>query len=193
MGRAKLHVVPNTQVAPEAEGPVSKPGPVKQSPASKPVKKSAPKKPSLSRVADFMQKDVASCRPYEPLNTVGRLMWDRDVGVVVIVDEQLRPVSMVTDRDVAMAAYTQGATLANIGVRSCMSQRLVACSEDATATDALTLMENHRVRRLPVVDAAGKLVGIIGLGDLTKNVATKTRKTGLKVNDVSDALAKILE
>jgi CBS domain-containing protein len=186
MGRAKLHVVPNTQVASDAESPVSKP-----------VRKSAPKttakKPSLSRIADLMQRDVASCRPYEPLNTVGRLMWDRDVGVVVIVDEQLRPLSMITDRDLAMAAYTQGATLANIGVRSCMSQRLVTCLEDATASDALELMQQNRVRRLPVVDLTGKLVGVIGFGDLSKAASNKKLKTGLKVMDLAGTLSKILE
>ena len=54
-------------------------------------------------------------------------------------------------------------------------------------------MQEHRVRRLPVVDAAGKLVGIIGLGDLTKGTTNKKLKTGLKVNDLSGTLTKILD
>jgi CBS domain-containing protein len=182
MGRAKLHVVPNTQVASETEGPVSKA-----------VKKATAKKPSLSRVADLMQRDVASCRPYEPLNTVGRLMWDRDVGVVVIVDEQQRPLSMITDRDLAMAAYTQGTNLANIGTRTCVSQRLVTCSAEGSAADALALMQLNRIRRLPVVDTGGKLVGILGFGDLTKAASNKKLKTGLKVTDLASTLSKILE
>lgn len=189
MGRAKLHVVPNAEVACEVESPASK-----SVNASKPVKKSAPKaKPALSRVMDLMQRDVASCRPYEPLNAVGRLMWDRDVGAVVVVDEQLRPVSMITDRDMAMAAYTQGATLTDISVRTCMSQRLVTCLEDSTAGDALTLMQQHRIRRLPVVDTGGRLVGIIGLTDLSKATNNKKLKTGIKVTDLTATVLSILE
>lgn len=183
MGRAKLHVVPNTEVV--AEVP---------SVASKPAKRATSRaKPASTLVADVMQMDVASCKPYEPLNAVGRLMWERDVGAVVIVDEQLRPLSMVTDRDLAMAAYTQGAPLANITVRSCMSQRLVACSHDTTAAEALQLMQHNRVRRLPVVDTLGKLVGIVGLTDLTKASNNKQLKTGIKVGDVAGALSAILE
>lgn len=223
MGRAKLHVVPNMQAALEAEGPVSKPvaksssealhvadasplsatapipkapavqAPAVQAPKAPRSKSKAPKKPAHASVAELMQRDVASCRPYEPLNTVGRLMWDRDVGAVVIVDEQLRPVSMVTDRDVAMAAYTQGATLANIGVRSCMSQRMITCSDDSTPQQALQLMQEHRVRRLPVTDSEGKLVGIIGFGDIKKAVDDKKLKTGVKATDLAVALSKILE
>lgn len=194
MGRAKLHVVPNAQDALEAEGPVSKP--VKKSgvraEGAAPEAKGS-KKASGSRIADIMQRDVASCRPYEPLNTVGRLMWDRDVGAIVVVDELMRPLSVITDRDVAMAAYTQGANLANIGVRSCMSQRLVTCPEHATAAEALQLMEQNRVRRLPVTDVEGKLVGILGFGDLTKAASNKKLKTGIKAPDLSAVLSKILE
>jgi CBS-domain-containing membrane protein len=74
-----------------------------------------------------------------------------------------------------------------------MSQRLVTCSEDATADDALALMQQHRVRRLPVVDAGGKLTGVLGLADLTKASLNKKLKTGIKVTTLAATQAKILE
>jgi CBS domain-containing protein len=181
MGRAKLHVVPSPQVV-EADGPVSKP-----------LKKHTSRsKPSTARVHELMQAGVANCRPYETLNTAGRLMWDNDVGFVVVVDEQMRPLSVLTDRDMAMAAYTQGANLSNIGVRSCMSQRLVTVFADASGSDALRLMQENKVRRLPVVDNTGKLVGVLGLADLTRAVTDKKLKTGIKPAELAATHATIL-
>lgn len=180
MGQAKLHVVPAAGVAEETNGP-----------ASKRTRKSR-SKPEFSRVSELMHREVAHCRPYETLNTVGRLMWDRDVGVIVIVDEQTRPLSVVTDRDVAMAAYTQGANLSNISIRSCMAQHLVTCFADATALDAMRLMQENRVRRLPVVDNSGKLVGIIGFADLIRASINKKLKTGIKTADLASAHAAVL-
>jgi CBS domain-containing protein len=182
MGRAKLHVVPNTEVVVEADSPSSKTG---RKPATK-------AKPAVCRISELMQREVAHCRPYETLNTAGRLMWDQDVGAVVVVDEQLRPLSIVTDRDLAMAAYTQGATLSHISIRSCMSQRLISCLADATPSDALQLMRENRVRRLPVVDLTGKLVGVVGLADLTRASVDKKLKTGIKVGELAATHAAIL-
>jgi CBS-domain-containing membrane protein len=78
---------------------------------------------------------------------------------------------MITDRDICMAAYTQGKLLANIPVTSCMSRAVFGCKPTDDLEAAEKLMQTKKVRRLPVVDENGKLAGIISLDDLARGVA----------------------
>ena len=113
-----------------------------------------------------MTPDPITCRADEPLHAIAQRMWDRDVGAVVVVDEDECPVAMITDRDVAMAAYTQGRALEHVRVAVAMSSELQAIRADSSLDVAQRLMQNHRVRRLPVVDQSGRAVGFISLSDL---------------------------
>lgn len=141
--------------------------------AAKPAKPKPEKRPSATAqepvsVADLMTKEVVTCHVGDALSGVGQLMWDKDVGVVVVVDDQNKPVAMVTDRDIAMAAYTTGLALSQIGGEVCMSKCLVTCNVDADATHVAALMSGHRIRRVPVVGIQGELVGLVGIGDLAR-------------------------
>jgi CBS domain-containing protein len=118
-------------------------------------------------------------------------MWDNNVGVVIVVDAERKPVSVVTDRDLAMAAYTQGIPLAHIGVGTCMSQSIVTCSLDADVGEVVRLMRRHRVRRIAVVDTSGQLAGIVGLSDLFG--PSGAPKVGIKPADIVGLLAELLK
>jgi CBS domain-containing protein len=63
------------------------------------------------KIRDIMSQDVATCREDDSLDRAAQLMWDRDVGSVPVVDGEGRPLGMITDRDICMAAYTQGEAL----------------------------------------------------------------------------------
>lgn len=158
------------------------------------LKRATPASPSSQplAVASFMRREVITCSPGASLSSVGQLMWDHDVGVIVVVDDETRPVSVVTDRDVAMAAYTQGSPLAHLGVGSCMSKRLVTCRAEADAASVAQLMREHQVRRVPVVDADGKLVGIVGFSDLLTAVTKTTNKAAFKPVDALATQSAIL-
>lgn len=153
---------------------------------------STPKAPAAKpiQVASVMQTNVVTCSVGEALSSVGQAMWDNDVGIVVVVDEQRKPISVVTDRDLAMAAYTQGIALGHIGVGICMSKGLVTCSRDAEAAHVAALMREHRVRRIPVVDGEGQLAGIVGLSDLLK--AASAAEASFKPTDVLAVLSGVL-
>jgi CBS domain-containing protein len=77
-------------------------------------------------------------------------------------------VSIITDRDICMAAYLQGRPLSEIPAASAMSRRLVTIRETATVSVAEAAMRRHGVRRLLVVDAAGRLVGLLSIDDILK-------------------------
>ena len=120
------------------------------------------------KVQELMTRKVRVCRSTDMLNTAARVLWEADCGAVPIVDEKAHVVGMLTDRDICMAAYTQGRPLESIGVASAMSPVVVSCMPDQTMKDVHDLMRANQLRRLPVVDPSGRLVGIVSVNDLLR-------------------------
>ncbi len=137
-------------------------------------------------VDDLMTPDPAVCSPDDALEHAARLLWDHDVGVVPVVRDGV-PVGMLTDRDICMAAYTQGRPLRELSVASAMSKEVVVVRRGDPVDDALRLLRERQVRRLPVVDAAGKLAGILSLCDLVHATACGA----LPAEELAHALAAI--
>ncbi len=118
-------------------------------------------------VAEVMEKQVSTCSPQTDLETVAKTMWDGDCGAIPVVDEAGRPVGMVTDRDIAMGAALNHKPLWEMRTRDITNDREVfTCGARDDVHRALAIMKGKKVRRLPVVDAQGKLCGIISLDDL---------------------------
>jgi CBS domain-containing protein len=122
-------------------------------------------------VDEIMTKSVKGCGPDDSLDTAARTMWENDCGCVPVIDEQGRPVAMLTDRDVCMAAYTQGRMLRDTVVRSAMSGSLHTVSPGDPIDKAERMMQEHQVRRLPVVEADGRIVGLVSLNDISRESA----------------------
>jgi len=120
-------------------------------------------------VSEVMTTRVQTCSSRDTLERAARIMWERDCGVVPILDEDGRVVSMVTDRDACMATYTQGKPLWKIPVTVAASRKLYVLHPNDSIETAFELMQRHRVRRLPVVDGAGQLLGIVSLADLVRS------------------------
>jgi CBS domain-containing protein len=120
----------------------------------------------MTRVDELMTRDVAACSPSDSLNTAAKIMWDRDCGCVPVIDERSHVVGMLTDRDICMAAYLNDRPLSMLRVADSMSRDVHQCG----ATDALDIAERmmcvHQIRRLPVVDDEGSLVGVLSINDL---------------------------
>jgi CBS domain-containing protein len=121
----------------------------------------------LTSVRSLMTVSVRACVPGDSLNRAAQLMWDGDFGSVPVL-EGGTVVGLLTDRDAFMASYTQGKPLAEISVESAMSKQITSCGPDDSIGDALALMTEARVRRLPVNDASGKLTGILSLADIAR-------------------------
>jgi len=98
------------------------------------------------------------------------MMWECDVGYVVVIDEKSQPVGIITDRDVAMA-YSEGTPLQNVRVGAAMSRSPITCSQNATLAEVENLMQGANIRRLPVVDPEGQLIGIITLSNIATTPA----------------------
>jgi CBS domain-containing protein len=116
----------------------------------------------------IMSQPVSVCQLSDNLDQAARLMWEDDCGAVPVIDAGGRAVAMLTDRDICMAAYTQGKALKQIGVSTAMSRSLHACLPDDPLEQVEQLMMEHQLRRIPVLDDDGHPVGILALNDLAR-------------------------
>lgn len=123
------------------------------------------------QVEELMSRHPKACRPTDDLSVPAGLMWEHDVGCVPVVDERGHALGVVTDRDLCMAAYTRGCSLHEIRVEQVMASSLVSCSPSDSLVRAEKLMKEFQVRRLPVVDAFGKLLGVVSQNDLVREAA----------------------
>jgi CBS domain-containing protein len=114
-------------------------------------------------VDEVMTHSVVSAQASDSLRTVGKLMRDRGVGSIVIVDGE-RPVGVLTDRDLALAVVADGVD-PSAPARGVMSQPLVTGEVAMELEEAAALMVEHRIRRLPLRDG-DRLSGIVTIDDL---------------------------
>jgi CBS domain-containing protein len=118
---------------------------------------------------DVMRRQVATVRADDSLARTAAVMRDRGCGAVVVVQPSGgRPLAMVTDRDICMAALRTNKPLSDLAVASAMSPALHVAAPDEPVAALADRMGLHQIRRLPVVDAAGVLVGIVALDDLAQ-------------------------
>ncbi|HEX6240528.1 MAG TPA: CBS domain-containing protein, partial [Polyangiales bacterium] len=96
------------------------------------------------------------------------ILWEDDLGALPVVNDEGQPIAIITDRDVAVAAYTQGRPLSQIQVQIAMSQELHTAHVSDKLSTAERSMRMHQVRRLPVVDESTRLVGVISLADIAQ-------------------------
>jgi CBS-domain-containing membrane protein len=149
------------------------------------------------RVEDLMTQPVHSCGPDDSLERAAQLMWDQDRGCLPVCATDgggaHRPVGMITDRDMCMAALFQHRALHDMRVKDVMAPRVLACHLGDTLAHAEKVMRGGQVRRLPVLDGAESLVGMLSLADLAHEAArerSKARKS-ISAAQVGHALAAI--
>jgi CBS domain-containing protein len=114
----------------------------------------------------IMTRDPAVCSVESTLADVARTMWDEDVGFLPVVDQRGDLVGTITDRDACMAAYTQGKPLSAISVQLAMAKTVVSCREDDDLDAVHVILRRCHIRRLPVLDVDGRMVGVLSIGDL---------------------------
>lgn len=117
-------------------------------------------------VEALMTAEPRSCTITDTLQQAAALMWDNDCGVVPVVDASGRLAGIVTDRDVCMACYTQGRAPHEIPIQNVMSKTLFTLGPADGIATALALFADRQVRRAPVTNQIGVLVGMLSLADV---------------------------
>ncbi len=123
------------------------------------------------KIRDVMSKDVQVARPNDTIQEVAARMAAGDFGFIPVADGE-NLVGAVTDRDIAVRAVATGAAPTARVVEFLSRDALVVRADDDLKV-ALDLMSSRQVRRLPVVDKDGRLVGVVSLGDLSTRVKEK--------------------
>jgi len=143
----------------------------------------------MPSVSDIMTTDVQFIQPHDTLRRAATLMHELDIGALPVCDgSRLR--GMLTDRDIAVYGVAQGLKPDDACVSDVMTKDIVYCTGDQDVEQAMRLMGDKQVRRLPVVDNDKNLIGIISLGDLAVrqrgNIAQTVREVS-EPDGVSEA------
>lgn len=117
------------------------------------------------KVKDVMHQGVAWVQPDTPIAEIAKAMRDQDIGSIP-VGENDRLVGMVTDRDIVIRGLAAGGDCAQLMARDVMTKPIVYCRADEDIEDSLRVMEKNQIRRLPVIDANKRMVGILSLSDI---------------------------
>ena len=149
--------------------------------------------PSKAPVHEIMRVRVHSCSPQDSLHHAAQIMWEKDCGCLPVVDEARVVKAMITDRDICMAALTQGVPLGQSSVQSAMSRSLSVCSADDPLDMVEDRMRQAQIRRVPVVDAGGVLLGLVSLTDIAHYLQPRAQQAPASLSKLFDTLAAITE
>jgi CBS domain-containing protein len=144
------------------------------------------------KVRDLMTRQVATVQSTDPASVALKLMWDCDCGAVPVLDESQRLTAIVTDRDIGMTVLFRDSSPSAIPVSAAMSKNLHYCRPEDSVSSAEKIMRAHQIRRLPVLNADGRLVGILSLADIVRATAPdNARAKDMIPEEVTATLADI--
>ena len=138
----------------------------------------------MATVADVMTRDVRCLGPQDTVVTAAKVMDELNVGVIPVCDGG-RLVGMVTDRDIVVRGLAQKGEVQGMKLADVMSGSVRCAKEGDDIDQVLGEMAEAQIRRLPVVDANQKLVGIVTLGDIAAKGANEERDVGSSLGDIS--------
>ncbi len=115
---------------------------------------------------EVMRSGPRVCAKRETLDSAGRTMFEVGCGVLPVVDDERRVVGVLTDRDICCHLTSQDLRPSEARVAEAMSEMVFSCADGDEISTALTIMRGYKVRRLPVVDGEGRLLGMLSLDDV---------------------------
>jgi len=145
------------------------------------------------KVGDVMTRTPAFCTPATNLGSAVEILWNRNCGILPVLDSHERVVSVITDRDICIALGTRNRAPGEITVGDVAAQRAICCSADEDVRSALAKLAEAKVRRLPVIDAERKLEGLLSMDDVVDRTRLKApvKGDGLTPEDVVSTLKRL--
>jgi CBS domain-containing protein len=134
------------------------------------------------KVSDAMTRQVSAAAPTDTIRKVAQVMAHVDSGVVPVVDNG-KVVGLVTDRDIVLRVVAEGRSFDSPVSEAMTGGDVQSVREDDVLADATAKMAGHQIRRLVVLDEAGKLTGILSLGDVAKDFGAK--QVGKTLEEIS--------
>ena len=136
---------------------------------------------------EVINKNVFTISPESPLTEAAYLMMNEEVGALVVIDGESRPVGIITDRDLVVSVMAEGLNPNELTVEEVMTKDLVTVDEDTDIFEMLRILSENSIRRLPVTRGA-KLKGIVSVDDLIVVVATELVNLAMALSSKSKVL-----
>ncbi len=147
------------------------------------------------RVEKLMSQPANTCGPQDSLEQAASLMWSSDCGCLPVTsgDGVQHLEGIITDRDICMAALFQGRPLRDLKVADVMAKTVLTCRSGDDLEEVGRIMQSEQVRRLPVVDEDGAVIGVISMADLAREAARSQygQRHEVPASAVMTTLAKI--
>ena len=134
------------------------------------------------KVQEIMTENPACCAPETSIRDAAKLMADHDCGEIPVVDDEQRPVGVVTCRDICCRGLARDKS-PETPVRDVMSSSVVTVTPDTSVEDCCKALEDSQIRRVPVVDESGKCCGMVSQADIAQHASEAD--TAQVVRDVS--------
>jgi CBS domain-containing protein len=137
------------------------------------------------KIKEVMSRNPACCTPSDSAQSVAKTMCDHNVGSIpVVADQESRTlVGMVTDRDLCCSVLARGLDSKATKIREFMTQPAVSCRDGENIEKCERLMQEHQIRRVPVVDGNNCVIGIVAQADLAlKEKPEKVHKTVAEIS-----------
>lgn len=146
------------------------------------------------KVQDCMTSPAHSCTAQENLTGAAEIMWNYQIGALPVLDSRGEPIGMITDRDICMAVARKDRFPRDISVLETMSPNPFTVRPGDSIETALETMAARQIRRLPVVDDEGRLVGVVSINDIAAAIDSSEREWRGRpdmLSHIVDALRRI--
>ena len=147
------------------------------------------------KVKEIMTPDAKAIWLTESLTDAAKLMWENDCGALPIIKDRRKVIGMITDRDICMAVAMRETNPSGISVEEVMTGQVYAVHRDDDVSQALQTMQEHKIRRLPVLNPEGELEGMLSMNDIVLHAKTSKGATAgaIKYDDVVKTYQAICE
>lgn len=135
------------------------------------------------QIIEVMTRQVQTCQSSDPVDKAAKIMAQNNVGSVPITDEAGRLTGIMTDRDIVLRGVAEGKDMKMTTCGELMTGEVKCCEPHTDVHEAANMLAQHQIRRLPVVDNQGRLVGICAIGDLAVR--------DIFINESGEALSRI--
>ncbi|HLE24657.1 MAG TPA: CBS domain-containing protein [Thermodesulfobacteriota bacterium] len=136
---------------------------------------------------DVMKTEVVTVLLSAPITEAALSMREEDIGALIVVDDEGRPVGIITDRDIVVSVIANSKNPLEIIVEEVMTKKLIVVQEDASIFEILKILAKNNIRRVPVM-RRGKLVGIVSVDDLIVVITTELSNLALALSGTSKVL-----
>lgn len=143
------------------------------------------------KVSEVMTRGATCCEANASMADAAALMWKHDCGCIPVLGSDGAVMAMITDRDICMAALMQGKRIQEMGVLGAATMGVATVRDSDEIEVAMRLMDQRQVRRLPVLDANSKVVGVISLNDLARAAQSRGLRPAPAPERVAGTLAAV--